>query len=127
MGLVRMNSKGDIRWKFDYRTHHSIFRDEDGNFWVSGVKWIEPGDDRMTLFPGLHAPYAEDTVLKVSAEGKILKEISLLESLYKGNYQHLLVHYDQLSGDITHLNDVEVIRNELVKNFPLFENGDIVV
>jgi len=127
LGLVRMNSSGDIIWKLPYRTHHSVFQDEDGNFWVSGAKWIESGNDREKLFPGLNPPYVEETIIKVSPEGIILKEISLLESLYNGNYQHLLHNYFLLHGDLLHLNDVEVLSSELAKEFPTLDSGDIVM
>jgi len=127
LGPVRMNSKGEVLWKIPYRTHHSVFRDDDGNFWVAGIKWVEPGDDRIKLFPGLSAPFTEETILKISPDGTILKEISVLESLYKGNYQHLLYQYNVRSGDLLHLNDVEVLNRKLAKDFPLFDYGDIVI
>lgn len=126
IGLVRMNSRGKVLWKLPYRTHHSVYHDEDGNFWVSGAEWIDQDDNRTKHFPGLKAPYTEETILKVSPEGKIIQEISLLESLYKGNYQHLLHHYYALSGNLLHLNDVEVLNSKLAEHFLSFEYGDIV-
>ncbi|MFC1527655.1 arylsulfotransferase family protein [Candidatus Neomarinimicrobiota bacterium] len=130
MGLVRMNYKGNVLWKLPYRTHHSVFRDEDGNFWVSGAKWVEPGDERIKSFPGLYAPYIEDTILKVSPDGKILKEISFLASLANADYSlllHLLNYHNRTKNDLLHLNDVEVLSSTLSEQFPLFEKGDIVV
>lgn len=127
LGLIRMNSSGDVLWKLPYRTHHSVFKDEDGNFWVSGAKWVESGNNREKLFPGLNSPYVEETILKVSPEGTILKEISLLESLYNSNYEHLLHNYWKLSGDLLHLNDVEVLNSELANDFSTFDSGDIVI
>ena len=94
LGLTRMNAKGDILWKLPYRTHHSIDRDETGHFWVCGMKWVEDneaGRERQKRFPGLRFPFAEEYALQVSEDGKILKEISLLEggvpfdgNLYRG-------------------------------------------
>jgi len=127
MGLVKMNAEGDVLWKLPYRTHHSVFRDEHDNLWVAGAKWVEEGNNRIKLFPGLEFPFIEDTILKISPEGKILNEISLLEALYNGNYQHLLYHYNSRKGDILHLNDVEVLNSRLAKDFPLFDDGDILV
>lgn len=127
LGLVRMNSKGDVLWKLPYRTHHSIHHDEDGNLWIPGAKWVESGNDRAKYFPELKVPFTEETILKVSPDGVILKEISLLESLYEGDYQHLLHHYNRLSGDIFHLNDVEVLSSKLAKHFPSFIKGDILI
>ena len=128
LGLIRMNSCGEEIWKLPYRTHHSVERDDVGNFWVSGTKWIEEGDERAELFPGLVVPFLEDTILEVSPEGDILREISLLDSFYRGGYAHLIwTSGSLLTGDILHLNDVEVLSDELAEQFPLFEAGDIVV
>jgi hypothetical protein len=131
MGLVRMNAAGEIIWKLPYRTHHSVHRDESGNFWVCGLKWIEDtpeGRERLKRFPGLKTPVAEDFALKVSGDGKILKEISILEALYKSGYKQLLwrMRSDQ-SGDILHTNDVEPLRSDMADQYALFDAGDIVV
>jgi len=127
MGLVRMNSAGEVLWKLPYRTHHSVFHDEDGNLWVSGQKWVESGNNRTEKFSMLEVPYTEETMLNVSPDGKILQEISILESIYKGNYQHLLKHYHSLTEDLLHLNDIEVLSSKLAPQFPMFKSGDIVV
>ncbi len=127
LGLVRMNFAGDVIWKLPYRTHHSIFQDEEGYLWVSGAKWVESGSDRIKHFPGLKVPYTEETLLKVSPEGEIHGEISLLESLYKSDYQHLLRGYRQTKGDLLHLNDIEMLGSDLADQFPMFDSGDLVV
>lgn len=128
MGLIRINSKGTVLWKLPYRTHHSVYYDEYGYLWVAGLKWVESGNERRQLFPDLELPFVEETILKISPEGKILKEISVLESIYKANLQYIIEHYRQQNvNDILHLNDVEVLSAELSAQFPLFNRGDIVV
>ena len=69
LGLVRMNSCGDVLWVTDYQTHHSVHKDADGNFWVAGFKFVKPGDARAKEFPGLSAPFSDETMLKFSPEG----------------------------------------------------------
>lgn len=127
LGLVRMNSAGKIIWKLPYRTHHSVFHDEEGNFWVCGMKWIEDESARKERFPELQTPFTEETILQVSPEGKLLKEISLLESLYYSDYKYLLWHYGRQKGDLLHLNDVEVLESNTARQFPIFEAGDLIV
>jgi hypothetical protein len=39
--LVRLNAKSEVVWKLPYRTHHSIFKDENGHFWACGTKCYE--------------------------------------------------------------------------------------
>ncbi len=127
LGLTRVDSTGKMLWKLPYRTHHSVFCDEDGNFWVSGLKWVEKGSKRSEDFTSFKTPFSEETVLKVSPDGKILKEISLLEIIYNSEYKHLFWHYGRITGDLLHLNDVEILSSELENGFTLFEAGDIVV
>lgn len=131
MGLVRMNACNEIIWRLSYRTHHSIFRTETGDFWVSGLKWIEDtpeGRERLTRYPGLRLPVAEEFALKVSPDGEILQEISLLETLYKAGHEYLIWKIGRRrKGDITHLNEIEVLSSSMADHYPLFEPGDLVV
>jgi len=127
LGLVRLDRCGKVVWKLPYPTSHSISRDDDGNFWVSAMKWRDPGTDVAPSFAGLIPPYAEDIALEVSPEGKILNEVSLLKTLYDGGKQYLLWKYQTRTGDVTHLNDVEVLSGEMADKFPLFAKGDLLV
>jgi hypothetical protein len=120
-GLVRLNSRSEVVWKLPYRTHHSIFQDDDGDIWVCGVRIHR---DFIPEFPGLEPPFWEETILEVSLEGVIEREISILEVIYKSGYHGLLRSY---SGDFLHLNDVEVLSEQKVDAFDLFQAGDIMV
>ncbi len=127
LGLVRLDACGEVVWKLPYRTHHSISRSEDGNFWVSGVKWVNADSERAARFPGLQAPFGEDTVIQGSPGGKILKEISVLEALFDSGNQYLLWKYQSIKDDITHINDVEVLRSDMADSFPAFAPGDLLI
>lgn len=127
LGLVRMNAQGKILWKLPFRTHHSIFRSSDGNFWVSGLKWIGSKDERSKNFKDLIPPFAEEIILNVSPNGAIIKEISLLESLYFSDYKYLFWHYNQRTGDLLHLNDIDILDIKHSEPASLFQAGDILV
>jgi len=119
--LIRINSSSDVIWKLPYRTHHSIFQDDDGNIWICGTKWHE---DHIPEFPGLKPPFVDDMVLKISLDGVIEREISLLGVIYKSGYDGLLRHNTE---DTLHLNDVEVLSEQKAEAFDLFNAGDIMV
>jgi hypothetical protein len=122
LGLIRMNSNSEVVWKLPYRTHHSVFQDDGGKLWVCGTKWHE---NRIQEFPDLRPPFMEDTILKVSPEGVIEREISLLDVIYKSGYDGLLRLY---SGDVLHLNDIELLNKNQADAFKdLFQVGDILV
>ena len=94
-GLFMIDSCGTLKWHLDRPTHHSIARDSEGNFWVPGnvkLSKSEPRDMKhLRLFPGLRPtakkPVYEDRLLKVSPQGEVLTDISLLKVLYDNDLQ----------------------------------------
>ena len=131
MGLARMNAAGEVLWTVPYCTHHSVFRDEDGDFWVCCLTWMqndEQGRKWAADYPGLKLPCVKDHVVKVSPDGEVLKDISVLKVLYESGNQHLLWKIaKRQSHDLTHMNDVEVLGTELADQYPLFDAGDILL
>ena len=128
MGLVRMNSKGEVKWTVDRRTHHSVARDEDGNFWVCGMRWLETEAQRKGRFDGLALPLVEDYALQVSPSGEVLQEISALEALFDAGLQHRIWRVGELrSGDVLHLNDVEPLAASMAADYPGFAAGDLLL
>ena len=127
LSLIRMNSCGEVLWKLPFRTHHSFDVDAEGDLWVPAVNWVEEGNERAEAFPGLEVPFREDTILEVSPSGEVLREIGFLESIYNGGYLRYLWQYGIPRLDIMHVNDVEILGEELADQFPLFEGGDILV
>jgi hypothetical protein len=130
-GLVRMDACGNVVWRLPQKTHHSLTRDHEGNFWACGSRTRgQSREDETYLrqFAGLHPPVDEDYLTRVSPDGKILTSLSLLKVLYDNNLQHYLPMFSKLrSGDILHLNDVESLSPELADEYPLFAAGDLVI
>jgi len=123
LGLVRINACSEIIWKLPYRTHHSVDRDDDGNFWVAGLNWRESS---IATYVHLKPPFVDETMLKVSPNGEILDEIFVLESLYASGYQGVFADIIP-KYDVTHVNDVEVLGADMADSFSMFETGDIMV
>jgi hypothetical protein len=125
-GLLRVNACSEIIWKVPYRTHHSVYLDDNGDFWAAGEKWhTKP----VEQYPGLSTPFIEDTIVQVSPDGEIKREISILASLYRSGYEGLLFasYKSQYKGDVTHNNDAEVLEKRLAGDFMGLNAGDIMV
>ena len=128
LGLVRLDVCGNVIWKLPYRTHHAIYLDENDSLWVPG---LVVHDESLPSLPYLKPPIFEPTVLKVSLDGKILKEISVIEILRENDLHGLLylssldIGGDNASGDILHLNDVETFPNYLGEG--VFKTGDVMI
>ena len=128
LGLVRLNSCGEVVWRLPYRTHHSIHLDESGNFWVAGqITYTEP----LTRLPNYKPPFEEFTILEVSPNGQIITEISVSELIQENGLSGLLYLSTRaddstlVSGDTLHLNDVETFPSSLASG--VFERGDIMI
>ena len=120
LSLVRIDIQGKVVWRLPYQTHHSVSKDDDGNLWVCGRKMHRVPDAR---FPGYSPPFYEETILKVSPEGKIMQEWSVQELLSKNGFVGLL--YLIKGKDVLHLNDVEPFPATLKEGF--FKKGDVLV
>jgi hypothetical protein len=124
VGLVRLNARSEVVWKLPYRTHHSIFQDADGKLWVCGAKWHA---DRAAEFPGMKPPFRDDIILRVSEDGVVEREISVLQAIYESEFYSLTLAANRTAGDILHMNDVEVLSEQKADAFDLFEAGDIMI
>lgn len=128
LGLVRLNICGKPVWRLPYRTHHSVFLDEDQTIWVSGqVNRYQVIDQQ----PNYEPPFIEYTAVQVSQDGKILREFSIPAILRQNDLGGLL-HLANLanrrtdvSGDTLHLNDVETFPASMREG--LFRRGDVMV
>lgn len=128
-GLVKLDRCGGVEWTLPIRTHHFVESASDGGFWVGGRRYIEGA----TAFLPFVSPYDEDTVLKVSADGAVVAEISVPGILFKNELQSLLLangNSDVTTRDdleIVHLNDVEELTEGLEDRFPQFSAGDLLM
>ena len=131
-GLVRIDRCARPLWKLPRQTHHSIFRDTAGNLWVPSRTLRE---HPVRKYQDVPAPFQEEYILEVSPDGRVLREISVLDVIFKSKYEgvlfasgaHDVVLQKPLDHDFTHLNDIEVLTPELAPAFPMFEAGDLLI
>jgi hypothetical protein len=128
VGMAKLDRCGAIQWTLRHVTHHSVEPAEDGGFWAPGKRYIEDRPQHPTLRP----PYLDETILKISADGRILQETSILDVLFENHLQTYLFANRRppvpLHGDeFTHLNDVEPLTREMAAQFPQFAPGDLLI
>lgn len=129
IGLARMDRCGQIKWKTSprYGVHHSVFLAESGNLWATGARVTNDTGDLANFSP----PVEEETLIEVSPDGEVLREISILDVLLESDLQAVLLNGPELTRedgwDVTHINDVEVLGSEDAAAFPGFSAGDIMV
>lgn len=99
--LVRINACGRVVWVIDRHFHHSIERDYQSNFLVPILV------NRRLLESGCGIQNTGFAV--VSPEGRILKEYSVPDILFKNGYRWLMHGIGGPQCDCVHLNDAQPI------------------
>jgi len=129
LGAAKLDRCGAVQWTVPKMTHHSVEPAADGGFWMPSARYVEQPSDFRALAP----PYIEDTIVHISADGRVLQEIGLLSLLATNRLESLLFAngledlriQDQM--DMTHLNDVEELSRDLAGRFPQFAAGDLLI
>ena len=142
VGLARLDACGEVVWSLPALSHHSVHRADDGTFWVpasSSERHVEiPGhEERMPGFKGKKEAKGVylDRLVNVSPDGEVLREINVLDVLYRNgldrhvvkSYQARIQDNEPPPEDITHVNDVEPLDGDMAEAYPLFERGDLMV
>jgi hypothetical protein len=128
LAMFRVNACGGLVWRLDKRTHHSIDIAGDGSIWVPGVISHDKGDPDL---PNYGPKFEEFTLLHVSPDGKVLKEISINKLLEREGYSGLLYlstlneHAPIVDGDTLHMNDAEVFPITMTPGY--FRPGDVLI
>ena len=138
IGAAKLSKCGKVEWTLDRATHHSITLTEDGSFWIPGNRAIRnipeylmfPGVTRELLESDPEAEFNryENIILLVDEYGEVQREISVLQSLYDGGFESQIFDMMQIEPtDPTHINDIEVVTQELADKVPGVSKGDILV
>jgi hypothetical protein len=129
MGTAKLDRCGAVVWTVPQMTHHTIERAEGGGFWVPNTRYVSEASRFRELTP----PYDENTVVKVSEDGAILEEISVLGLIFENDLESLLfangmqgVHIPD-TEDLLHLNDVEELTSSMAEKFPGLAAGDLLI
>lgn len=113
--LLRIDSCAKGVWMNDDLTfHHSTEPDGEGNFWSPTL--AEPA-----TLEDVPPTFREDTLTQVTAEGKVLQQISLPEILLRHGMEYLLFPPGQYSDDPLHLNDIQ----PALADGPFWKKGDL--
>ena len=95
--LIKVDVCSNLEWFNTEISHHSNEFDFDGNIWT-------PATISNSKFKSLKKRFIDDSINKVSKDGKTLFSKSIIEILIENNLDHL---FGDLSDDPIHLNDVQ--------------------
>jgi hypothetical protein len=128
-GLVKLDRCGGVVWTLARMSHHSVEPAEDGGFWVPGRRYY-PKDINSPL-PPFDTPLLEDTLMRVSEDGKVIEELSVPKLIFDNGLEALLTEAEIVDLDngkeIVHLNKIEELTTDLAGDFPMFDVGDLMI
>ena len=129
IGLVRMDMTGKVIWRLPYCTHHSVNLDSDGYIWVCGKRHYQ--DQPLKEYPYLRPPVEVPTILQVSPDGDIVREILVPDVMRKNNLEGLLLMSSVARWDVyatknfINMNEIEVFPRSMQEG--VFHHGDILI
>lgn len=128
LGLVRVDACGNTQFRLAYPTHHSVNFDDSGDIWLPGqVNYTQKREGYESFEP----PFKDDTIARVSPEGELLEDFSVMDLLRLNGYEGLMFMSSLSSrnprptGDLFHLNDVEIFPKSMTQG--VFKHGDVMI
>jgi Arylsulfotransferase (ASST) len=119
-GLICIDHRSRLRWAAAIGAHHDLFRAPDGHLWVLTRK--------VQLIPQINAdePVLEDFVSVLDDQGKVVREISILEAFWRSGYRALLDTAPR-SGDLLHTNTIVRLAGARSGEIPAFREGNLLL
>jgi len=144
-GLVKVDKDSNLLWKYSGGCHHSFDVGEDGTIYALSYDFVKELPAGLESIP---TPCLVDGVEVISGDGKLVKRISLLESIKNSPYAALLstlekpwlfrdvatpdepsgaAHDEMHRRDTLHTNSIQVLTRALAPKFPLFKAGQLLI
>ncbi len=125
LGLAKLDKNSNIIWKIDSNVHHDTAIGRRGEIYTLGQEINETGYED---YPALRPPFIDDSVLIVSADGKVEKEFSIIKAFLNSQYSAFLSFMSSnLRGDVVHANTVQYIDGATAEKFAFADEGHLLI
>jgi hypothetical protein len=127
--LARIDRCSNLSWSLPNRAHHDVTVENDGTIWVLGSDYVTQAQQ---VRPHFAVPYYDDTLIRLTPAGEVIEEISILDALFDGGYQALVLEGEpefpeSKTNDPTHSNDIEIVSEDFARHNGFADPGDILV
>ncbi len=125
MGVVKLAKDSSLIWRYPGKAHHDIDIGPDGQI------YLLTHELRSEAYPGLpriEAPYLDDRVVILDADGQQVADIGILDAFMQSAYRDFLPGIPKSPiGDYLHANAVEVVTREMAEAHLYAKPGDILI
>ncbi len=120
LGLIKLDAASRLQWFYRAGAHHDLALTAEGNIWVL--------DREGKVIPRIHPDRGvlEDFLTLLDGQGKVLRKISVLESLERSDYAPLL-RRRPAAGDIFHTNTLELLDGSSESRHPAWRAGNLLI
>jgi len=138
-GAAKIDKCSELVWRSDRPTHHSVTPAGDGTYWIPGIISVAETPDKyiptilnknqiLNLIGDSTSKGYNASILRVDADGKVLKEFSLLGAIYDAGLESgLYSSLHETPADPVHLNDIEIVTPVLASKIDGVQPGDLLV
>ena len=128
-GLAKIDRCSNLIWFLDRETHHDQDVADDGTIWVLSRNLVTEKNDAR---PHFVVPYYEDMMLRVSSNGEVIDEISIIDAIFAGRYEALVLagssdFAEATDRDPTHANDIEIVDEAFASRNAFARPGDFLI
>lgn len=134
VGMAKLDADSNLVWFNNRWAHHDSSVGDDGNIYTLGHELRLETTPTIEMMKSLNydihvdAPYIDDTILILSAEGEELLELSLTEALGSSEFVPVFaIAPPDEQGDHLHANSIQVVTNELADQIPFANAGDVLI
>ena len=125
LALVKMDKHSNLIWKYMKQVHHDFDIDEEGNIYTLGHHITNELPSNAKHLDPLHI---EDTIIKLSPDGKELNKFSMMNAIANSPYKRATgLIQNHSNGDYIHTNAINYINEEQAKNFPFGKPGQLLI
>ena len=125
-GLLKLDKDSKMLWA---RTPGSVHHDMD--VMDSGELFVLTRSPEMMDWISDEKPIVNDTITELSAEGEVVRVVSILECIRNAGEEELLAeligNVVRDYGDILHTNSIEIMDGRLAQTMPAFKRGRILL
>ncbi len=120
LGLIKLDKSSNLIWALKNGAHHDLEVMPDGDIYVLTR---EP-----RLVPWVHEtkPTLEDYLTILDPDGKVKREISILEAFRRSPYKDYVFESINKTGDVAHTNTVHVLGGPSAGRIPAFRKGNVL-
>jgi len=135
MGIARFDKDSNLLWKNGGYYHHWFSVGKDGEIYVPdtiiGQSPLKIDDRKKTIVCN-QALFPYESVSVLDGSGNKIREIDVLAAISNSDLAGLINSNSKNAEtvetcDVLHLNDVQVLTDELAGEFPGFESGDLLL